>query len=49
MEQMIQTLQEIGICRESIDAIKDAEDETKARESALLLIAMYDDRHEYLD
>lgn len=48
MEQMIQTLREIGICAETIAAIESADDEKQARECALLLIAMYDDRHEYL-
>ena len=45
---MIQTLEEIGICTENIDAIRGAENQEQAKESALLLIAMYDDRHEYM-
>lgn len=45
---MIQTLQEIGVCCENIDAIKRADDEEQAKECALLLIAMFDDRHEYV-
>jgi hypothetical protein len=49
MEQMINRLREIGICPESIAAIERADDEKQAKECALLLIAMYDDRHEYLD
>ena len=48
MEQMIKTLHEIGICRESIDEIQHAGNEEQAKECALLLIAMYDDRHEYV-
>ena len=48
MEQMIKTLQDIGICRESIEAIQQADNDEQAKECALLLIAMYDDRHEYI-
>ena len=45
---MIKTLHEIGICRESIDEIQHADNEEQAKECALMLIAMYDDRHEYV-
>lgn len=48
MKQILQTLREIGISAETIAAIESADDEKQARECALLLIAMYDDRHEYL-
>lgn len=48
METLLKTLAEIGFGSDVIDAIRDAE-EPQARESALLLIAMFDDRHEYLD
>lgn len=47
MEQIIETLEKIGICAETIDAIRTADNE-QARETARLLIAMYDDRHEYV-
>lgn len=49
MEQMIQALREIGISPETIEAIERAEDQGQAREHALLLIALFDDRHEYVD
>jgi SOS response regulatory protein OraA/RecX len=48
MKQILQTLREIGISAETIAAIESADDEKQARECALLLIAMYDDRHEFL-
>ena len=48
MKQILQALREIGINAETIAAIESADDEKQARECALLLIAMYDDRHEYL-
>ena len=48
MKQILQTLREIGISAETIAAIESADNEKQARECALLLIAMYDDRHEYL-
>ena len=48
METLLKTLAEIGFGPDTIDAIRDA-DEPQARESALLLIALFDDRHEYLD
>jgi hypothetical protein len=47
MEQMIDRLREIGVSQESIDALR-GEDENDVREYALLLIAMFDDRHEYV-
>jgi hypothetical protein len=49
MKQILQTLREIGINAETIAAIERADNEKQARECALLLIAMFDDRHEYLD
>jgi hypothetical protein len=48
MEQMIDRLRKIGICKETIEAIQNADDENEAKECALLLIAMYDDRHEFV-
>ena len=48
MKHILQTLREIGINVETIAAIESADDEKQARECALLLIAMYDDRHEYM-
>lgn len=48
MEQMIQTLREIGICPESIEAIEHAENKDQAKEYTLLLLVMFDDRHEYM-
>lgn len=47
MEQMIDRLREIGVSQESIDALR-GEDENDVREYALLLIAMFDDRHEFM-
>lgn len=47
MEQMIDRLRDIGVSQESIDALR-GEDENDVREYALLLIAMFDDRHEYV-
>lgn len=47
MEQMIDRLREIGVSQEIIDALR-GEDENDVREYALLLIAMFDDRHEYV-
>ena len=48
MEQMMQTLREIGVSPESIDAMQCA-DENDVKEYTLLMVAMFDDRHEYLD
>lgn len=48
MEQMKKTLQEIGISPESIEAIEQAENKDQAKEYTLLLLAMFDDRHEYM-
>lgn len=48
MEQMINRLREIGIDADTLDALQAADDDS-AHETALLLIAMFDDRHEYLD
>lgn len=48
MEQMIDRLRKIVICQETIEAIQNADDENEAKECALLLIAMYDDRHEFV-
>ena len=48
MEQMMQTLREIGVSPESINAMQGA-DENDAKEYTLLMVAMFDDRHEYLD
>ena len=48
MEQMIQTLREIGVSPDSIDAMQGA-DENDVKEYTLLMVAMFDDRHEYLD
>ena len=42
------TLQEIGISPESIEAIEQAENKDQAKEYTLLLLAMFDDRHEYI-
>lgn len=44
MEQLLQTLENIGICPETIAAIRAAGD----KENALILI-MDDDRHEFMD
>lgn len=49
MKQMIQALRELGIPPETIEAIERADDEIQAMEHALLLIAHFDDRHEYVD
>ena len=49
MDQMIQALEKIGICQETCDAIAACPDAEKANEYALMCIAMYDDRHEYVD
>lgn len=48
MEQMIDRLREIGVSQESIDALR-GEDENDVKEYTLLMVAMFDDRHEYLD
>ena len=48
MEQIKKTLQEIGISPESIEAIEQAENKDQAKEYTLLLLAMFDDRHEYM-
>ena len=45
MEQIYERLEQIGIDAETIDAIR-ADDN---KENALILIALFDDRHEYLD
>ena len=42
--EIYERLEEIGIEAEAVDAIRETED----RENALLLIALWDDRHEYL-
>ena len=47
MEKLLETLKKIGIEPETIVNIKQA-DEQQARESALLLIAMFDDRRDYV-
>ena len=47
MEQMMQALREIGVSPESIDAMQGA-DENDVKEYTLLMVAMFDDRHEYL-
>lgn len=44
MEQTYERLEQIGIDAETIDAIR-ADDN---KENALLLIALFDDRHEYV-
>lgn len=44
MEQIYERLEQIGIDAETIDAIR-ADDN---KESALILIALFDDRHEYV-
>lgn len=44
----MERLSQIGIDAQTIDALK-AENSEKARETALLLIAMFDDRHEYME
>ena len=44
MEALLIRLEAIGIEHEIIDAIK----RSKNEEAALLLIAMFDDRHEYV-
>ena len=48
MEQILKTLEQIGINDQTIAAIKEAGDAEEARAYALMLIAMYDDRHEYV-
>ena len=48
METLLERLKEIGISAETLNVIRAADDD-RAHECALLLIAMYDDRHEYLD
>lgn len=48
MEKLINTLEKLGTCPETIEEIKSADDD-KAKEMALLIIAMFDDRHEYVD
>lgn len=45
VEQIYERLEQIGIDAETIDAIR-ADDN---KENALILIALFDDRHEYLD
>lgn len=45
VEQIYERLEQIGIDTETIAAIR-ADDN---KENALLLIALFDDRHEYLD
>ena len=41
-------LSQIGIDTQTIDALK-AENSERSRETALLLIAVFDDRHEYVE
>lgn len=48
MEKMINSLEKLGTCPEIIEEIKSAETDA-AKEMALLIIAMFDDRHEYVD
>ena len=45
MENLLNRLEKIGVEPETIEAIRMNDD----REAALLLIAMFDDRHEYVD
>ena len=42
---MILRLEAVGVSPEMVDALRKEYD----RETALILVAMYDDRHEYLD
>ncbi len=49
MEQLLKTLETIGISEQIIATIQAAGDTIEARAYARMLIAMYDDRHEYLD
>lgn len=44
MEQIYERLEQIGIDVETIDAIRADDNE----ENALILIALFDDRHEYM-
>lgn len=48
MEEILKTLEKIGINDQIIAGIKAAGDTEEARAYALMLIAMYDDRHEYV-
>ena len=48
MEELIKTLETIGISPETIEAIREAGDCAEARDYAKMLIAVYDDRHEYV-
>lgn len=43
--EIFERLEQIGIDADTIDAIRADDD----KENALLLIALFDDRHEYLD
>lgn len=44
MEQLYERLEKIGIDEKAVEAIRDNDD----KENALLLIALFDDRHEYV-
>ena len=48
MEEILKTLENIGINDQTIATIRAAGDTEEARAYALMLIAMYDDRHEYI-
>lgn len=48
MEQLLKQLAEIGIDPATIEALRAANDE-EAQQSARLLIALYDDRREFVD
>ena len=48
MDELIKTLTEIGISDETIATIREAGDTNEARAYARMLIAMWDDRHEYV-
>lgn len=49
VEQLLKTLETIGISEQTIATIRRAGDCKESRAYARMLIAMYDDRHEYLD
>lgn len=49
MEQLLRILETIGISEQTIATIRRAGDCKESRAYARMLIAMYDDRHEYLD
>ena len=48
MEEILKTLENIGINDQTIATSRAAGDTEEARAYALMLIAMYDDRHEYI-